>query len=88
MLSSGKVAKVVGADVAVEGEVEAKEETVAVPELVGDSNSVVVLSGERSKLKGIAPVHLLSQVSERQVYACILMITGAMLCIKQGYHQM
>lgn len=82
MLSNDKVAKGVGADVVGEGEVEAKEETVAVRELVEDSNSVVVLSVVQSKLEKSCFIHLLLRQSDNN--SCILLSTGAMLCIKQG----
>ena len=51
MLSSDKAAKGVGVDVVGEAEAEAKEETVAVRELVEDSNSAVVPLVVQSKLR-------------------------------------
>ena len=51
MLSSDKAAKGVGVDVVGEAEVEAKEETVAVRELVEDSFSAVVPLVVQSRLR-------------------------------------
>ena len=62
MHSSDKAAKEVGVDVVGEEEVEAKEETVAVLELVEDSSSVVGLLV--SKLKANYVSHLLLQQSK------------------------